>query len=117
MSPSVNAIDSCDGECFVIRGTVYRGPAVVFPHSVVALPHQLELSGDAEAVLSCVQGDFRMVPIGVGGGFERFSRILSSRLQRSGVRHEVMSMAAACDMYNVLLHESEHVCAVLLLPL
>ncbi|MFV9878110.1 MAG: hypothetical protein AB8U40_02285 [Anaplasma ovis] len=51
MSPLVNAIDSCDGECFVIQGAVYRGPSVVFPHRVVALPHQLELSGGAEAVL------------------------------------------------------------------
>ncbi|MFV9878111.1 MAG: MTH938/NDUFAF3 family protein [Anaplasma ovis] len=53
-----------------------------------------------------------MVPIGVGRGFERFSRVLSSRLQRSSVRHEVMSITAACDTYNVLLHESEHVCAI-----
>ena len=113
----MNAIDSYDGECLVIQGAVYRGPSVVFPHRIVALPHRLELSCGVEAVLSCVQGDFRMVPIGVGRGFERFSRVLSSRLQRSSVRHEVMSVTAACDTYNVLLCESEHVCAVLLLPL
>ncbi|MCU7611560.1 Mth938-like domain-containing protein [Anaplasma capra] len=112
----MNSIESCSGASFTVRGIVYNDSSVVFPDRVVTLTSRDLKHCNVEVVLSLMKDDLRMVPIGVGGVFEQFLCTLAARFRDLGIRHEVMSVVAACDTYNVLLQESERVCAVLLLP-
>ncbi|MGN7661914.1 MAG: Mth938-like domain-containing protein [Anaplasma sp.] len=116
-SSELCAIDRCSDDCFVFKRKVCRGSSVVFRGCAIALPGGLRSSDDAEAVLAHVRGSPETIFIvGAGEEFECFSRVLSTRLRSLGMKHEKMSVAAACGTYNVLLYDGRDVCAVLLFP-
>lgn len=114
---SGNYIQSVTHEMLRINGRDYRGHVIVSAEQVIAdwQPRPLaELQ--IEDFRAALAGQPETILFGTGARHRFISNFLLTAIMSQGIGLEVMSTAAACRTYNLLLGEGRRVVAALLLP-
>ena len=97
---------------FVVSGTLYRGPILVFPEHTAAW---LAAAMTAESLAPVIEhGGIELLLLGQGRRMAPVAAALRAALKAGGIALEAMDTGAACRTYNVLMAEDRRVAAALL---
>ncbi len=114
---SGNYIQSVSAEMVRINGRDFRGHVIVSAERILAdwNPRPID-EMQVEDFQAALEGQPETILFGSGAKHRFVSNFLLTAIMSQGIGFEVMSTAAACRTYNLLLGEGRQVVAALLLP-
>ena len=114
---SGNYIQSVSAELVRINGRDFRGHVIVSAERILAdwNPRPID-EMQVEDFQAALEGQPETILFGSGAKHRFVSNFLLPAIMSQGIGFEVMSTAAACRTYNLLLGEGRQVVAALLLP-
>ncbi|MCB1596241.1 MAG: Mth938-like domain-containing protein [Gammaproteobacteria bacterium] len=114
---SGNYIQSVSAELVRINGRDFRGHVIVSAERILAdwNPRPID-EMQVEDFQAALEGQPETILFGSGAKHRFVSNFLLTAIMSQGIGFEVMSTAAACRTYNLLLGEGRQVVAALLLP-
>lgn len=109
-------IQSYGGGGFTVSGTRHGGSVLVFPERTLAWPvaTAADVQGDVLAPVFAPEAAVDLVLVGLGSAPGILDKVLRERLKQARVAVEIMSTAAACRTFNILLGEQRRVVAALI---
>jgi len=114
---SGNYIQSVSAELVRINGRDFRGHVIVSAERILADWNPRPIAEmQVEDFQAALEGQPETILFGSGAKHRFVSNFLLTAIMSQGIGFEVMSTAAACRTYNLLLGEGRQVVAALLLP-
>ncbi len=114
---SGNYIQSVTTEMVRINGRDFRGHVIVSAERILADWNPRPIAEmQVEDFQAALEGQPETILFGSGAKHRFVSNFLLTAIMSQDIGFEVMSTAAACRTYNLLLGEGRHVVAALLLP-
>ncbi|MBL8666620.1 MAG: Mth938-like domain-containing protein [Rhodospirillales bacterium] len=109
-------IERYGGGGFLISGTRWMGPVLVFPDRTIPWPVTGVAGIDAAALAPVIAEERRprILVIGCGRSFAARPDGLDAAMRHAGIVVEWMDTGAACRTFNVLLLDDREVAAALL---
>ena len=114
--PGRHLIDAYGAGGFRFAGMSHQGSILALPSGIKAWNASLprDLTADAFADVAAEAADIELLLIGTGANHAVLPKEAAAFLISAGLRHEVMSTAAAARTCNVLLAENRRCAAALL---